>query len=98
MSSEASIIVSNGTSSPDEGLLDLADCLSVAFDPLPVRVFPLETGELGALSNAQGLALRDAGFDGFVHLELAADLRHSLTRDAELRAQLLSCLGSGLRG
>ncbi|MHA6332399.1 hypothetical protein ACXYL9_01845 [Qipengyuania sp. CAU 1752] len=97
-SSEASIIVSNGTSSPDKGLLDLADCLSVAFDPLPVRVFPLETSELGALSNAQGLALRDAGFDGFVHLELAADLRLSLTRDAQLRAQLLSCLVSGLRG
>ncbi|NNC60268.1 MAG: hypothetical protein HKO05_09790 [Erythrobacter sp.] len=97
-SSEASIIVSNGTSSPDKRLLDLADCLSLAFNPLPVRVFPLETSELGALSNAQGSALRDAGFDGFVHLEMAVDLRLALTRDAQLRAKLLGCLVTGLRG
>ena len=92
----AGLIVSNGTTEVDDALLDLADCLSVALDPHPVRVFPLETRELGALTNAQGAALRETGFNGFVHLELAADVRRQLTGDPALRAAVLQCLARGI--
>lgn len=91
----AGIIVSNGTTEPEPALLDLADCLSVALAPWPVRVFPYETQELGALTNAQGEALRGAGFSGFVHLEMAADLRGELVEDPVLRAKLAGCLVGG---
>lgn len=88
----AGMILSNGTRTPDARLLDLADCLSIALAPHSTRVFPVETGELGALANAQGQALRGAGFAGFVHLELSAELRRDLVRDEALRARFRKCL------
>lgn len=93
---EAAMIVSNATMTPDPGLLDLADCLSVALDPAPVLVFPFEAKELGALTNAQGQALRQAGFGGFVHLEMSAELRQRLVADKGLRGRFIRCLsGAG---
>jgi hypothetical protein len=90
---EAQIIVSNGTAEPTDKLLDLADCLSRNLAPRPVLVYPIETGELGALNNAQAQVLRDqAGFDGFVHLEMSAELRGELVQDEMLRARIGRCL------
>lgn len=94
--SEAAVIVSDGTDRPSEALLDLADCLSLALAPRAVLVYPFETRELGALSNAQGQTLRAAGFDGFVHLEMSAALRAELVADAGLRGRLGDCLARGL--
>ncbi len=88
----AGMILSNGTEEPSERLLDLADCLSMAFAPVPVLVYPGDTGELGALSNAQGQLLREAEFDGFVHIEISADLRAAMIEDGALRAKLAACL------
>lgn len=90
--SEAAMIISNGTMTPDPALLDLADCLSVVLDPAPVLVFPYEAKELGALKNAQGEALRAEGFAGFVHLEMSADLRQRLVDDQALRGRFSNCL------
>ncbi|MEL6876525.1 MAG: hypothetical protein AAGL68_00315 [Pseudomonadota bacterium] len=89
---EAGIILSNGSEAPSARLLDLADCLSLAFAPIPVLVYPGDTGELGALSNAQGQLLREAGFDGFVHMEISAELRAALIEDDALRGKLATCL------
>ena len=89
---EAAIILSNGTDRPSERLLDLADDLSIAFTPLEVLVFPIGTGELGATGNAQGQLLREAGFAGFVHIEMSAQLRAALIEDSELRAKLADAL------
>lgn len=94
--SEAAAIVSDGTDRPGAGLLDLADCLSRALAPRAVLVYPFETRELGALRNAQGQALRAAGFEGFVHLEMSAALRAELVADDGLRARLGDCLAGGL--
>ena len=90
------IIVSDGTDEPGERLLDVADCLSTRLAPLRVAVYPYDASELGALTNAQGRALREDGFDGFVHLELAPDLRLRLTRERPLRDTLAACLVTGL--
>lgn len=92
----ADIIVSDGTRTPGRRIFDLADCLSRSLAPMPVAVFPNDVAELGALTNRQGQALRSEGFDGFVHLEMSAQLRASLVQDPELRNALASCLMTGL--
>lgn len=88
----AAMILSNGSRRPDARLLGLADCLSLALVPQRVLVFPNETGELGGTENAQGTALRDAGFTGFVHLEMSAGLRTRLVQDQVLRQRMCACL------
>lgn len=94
---EAGMILSNGTEIPSAKLLDLADCLSIAFNPERVLVYPVGTRELGALQNAQGQLLREAGFDGFVHMEISAGLRLALTKDDALRAKLATCLAEAVQ-
>lgn len=94
---EAGVILSNGTRVPDARLLDVADCLSGSLAPHIIKVFPVETGELGALGNAQGMALRKAGFNGFVHLELSAELRRDLVSDDALRSGFRRCLEQAAR-
>lgn len=89
---DAAMIVSNGTENPGDAVLALADCLSIAFAPRKTLVYPIATNELGALTNAQGQALRENGFDGFIHLEIAADLRAGMTQDDALRSRLAECL------
>lgn len=93
----AQMIVSAGTEEPDIALFGLADCLSIGFAPSVVAVYPNDVAELGALTNRQGQALRERGFTGFVHLEISAELRSRLVRDAELRGRLATCLAEGLR-
>lgn len=94
---DAAAILSNGTDDPPPALLDLADCLSILFAPRRVLVYPHETQELGATQNAQGRALRKAGFDGFVHIELASDIRAQLVDDGALRARFGQCLAGGVQ-
>ena len=89
---EAGLILSNGTNIPGPRLLNIADCLSLAFAPTPVLVYPGDTGELGALTNAQGQLLNEAGFTGFIHIEIAAELRAALVENGALRAKFASCL------
>lgn len=91
----ADAIVSDGSPDPSERLLDLADCLSAAFPERSILVYPIDTAELGATVNAQGRALRDAGFTGFAHLELSAAFRKALEADPAERARLAACLGAG---
>ena len=90
------IIVSDGTRAPGRRIFDLADCLSRSLAPKQVAVYPNDVAELGALTNRQGQALRSEGFDGFVHLEMSAQLRASLVQDPKLRNALASCLMTGL--
>ncbi|MBE5074385.1 hypothetical protein IM511_08695 [Erythrobacteraceae bacterium E2-1 Yellow Sea] len=94
---DAAAIISNGTNDPSEAVLDLADCLTTLFAPRPALLYPYETQELGGTQNAQGRAMRAAGFAGFVHIELAADIRARLVQDAELRARFGQCLAGGLQ-
>jgi hypothetical protein len=91
----ADAIVSDGSSAPSELLLDLADCLSAAFPKRSILVYPIDTDQLGATTNAQGRALRAAGFAGFAHLELSAAFRKTLVADPAERARLAACLGAG---
>lgn len=92
----ADAIVSDGSGTASDRLLDFADCLTTAFPERQILVYPIETGELGALENAQGQALRATGYSGFTHLELSAEFRAQLVIDPPLRARLAACLGAGL--
>lgn len=91
----ADAIVSDGSRAPSERLLDLADCLSAAFPERTIQVFPIDIELLGATTNAQGRALREAGFAGFAHLELSAQFREALEANPAERARLAACLGAG---
>lgn len=90
------MVISNGTRRPDDRLLGVAVCLRRAFPDRRLAVFPADSQTLGATENAQGRALRDAGFGHFVHLELSLALRQHLAADAEARARLFACLGTRL--
>ena len=93
---DADVILSNGTDSASSSLLDIADCLSAAFHPRRVLVYPNDVSELGALSNAQGQALRESGFDRFVHVEMSLALREALIADHDARSNLVECLAQGV--
>ncbi len=89
---DAAMIVSDASRTPSARILDIADCLSAALAPRTVLVFPVETGELGALQNAQAEALHAKGHSGFAHLELSLDLREALLDDGLLRAGFGKCI------
>ena len=92
----AGIVLSDGSESPSERLLDLADCLNHAFPRLAIAVYPIDTRELGATQNAQGRALRAAGFEGFTHVEMAPSFRQRLIERRTTRDAFAACLAHGV--
>lgn len=88
----ADVILSDGTRKPGSRLLDLADCLNHALPGRTIRVFGIDAAELGAETNAQGKALRAAGFSGFTHIEMSKAMRMALVADPQVRAKLAGCL------
>lgn len=87
----AQAILSDGSRSPPDSLLRLADCMTHRLG-IRARVYPHEVRELGATTNTLAADLRGRGFEGFVHLELDADLRKRLAGNRDARQRLLSCL------
>jgi len=79
---EAHIILSNGTRRPDRPVFELAARLQQAL-AADTRVYPYDISELGALTNRQGQVLREAGNDGFIHIELSAEMRTRLRKDGD---------------
>lgn len=93
--SDADIILSNGTDEAGDDLLDIADCLSAAFAHHRVMVYPNDVSELGALTNAQGRALRENGFASFVHVEMSLGIREALIGESDARSKFVGCLVLG---
>lgn len=92
----ASIILSSGSGASSAAVDAVASCLRRNLRDERVAVFPSDVHELGALRNVQGRRLRETGFEGFVHVELALDLRERLMRDVALRRRFGACLEAGL--
>ncbi len=85
-----SVVMSNGTRTPDPALRALAGCLAQAgFD---ARLFPTEASYPGGTRNAVRAAMADAGAGRFVHLELGEALRRDLVRDADRLQSFAACL------
>ena len=91
----AGFIVSSGSRAPGRAASEVANCLRDAFSDDPARLYPLQVRELGGTTNTVGQALRGAGFDGFVHLEMSRKMRENLLVDAGARARLARCLTGG---
>ena len=87
----ADAVVSSGTAIPGRTVSTLSACLRAGLIP-GSRIYPVEVRELGATTNAVGAALRAAGHDGFVHVELDRQRREMLLRDAASLVRLSQCL------
>jgi len=55
-------------------------------------VYPEHVTELGATTNSQGKVLRDVRHAGFLHLEMALELRQRLKSSARDRKAFWRCL------
>ena len=89
------IIVSNGTRFP--GRIARRVCHQLAQSwPDTARLFPSQVGELGGTTNAQARIVHQHGYDSFVHLELASDIRESLGKNRALQDRLHDALISSL--
>ena len=93
---KADFILGDGTANPPRILRDVADCLIREFPDRPVRVYGIDSDELGATTNRQGRALRRAGFAGFTHIEMSPGMREQLVGDRAVRARFAACLEAGL--
>ena len=87
----ADMILSNGSQSAGAQLRRQGQCLASAL-ARPVLLYSESMRELGGTTNVQGAALREAGYPGFVHMELSRPLRQALRDDVATRATLLRCL------
>lgn len=83
----ANIIVSSGTHRPGDAAGAIADCLASTLTTETVLLYPTQVRELGATTNTNAQALRKAGFENFVHIELSREIRDTLLVDPDLRAR-----------
>ncbi len=86
----ANIILSSGSRLGSPKVRQLQACLAQQF--AEVRSYPQQVSELGGTRNQQGILLRSLGFDGFIHLEMAYQLRQRLISSARERERLHYCL------
>ncbi|WP_459862832.1 hypothetical protein [Endothiovibrio diazotrophicus] len=90
----SAMVVGDGGLHPGARLLATAGCLRETLGE-GVRHYPFQVRELGGSDNAVGMRLREAGFDGFLHLMLGEDMTARLRERAPERAALLGCLEGG---
>ncbi len=89
----ADIILSNGTRLSSPSLRERQGCLAEQLGV--VLAYPQQVKELGGRRNQQGILLRSAGFNGFVHLEMAYPLRQRLAQPGDAQRALHRCLVGG---
>jgi hypothetical protein len=89
------VVLSNGEGRAGDPLVGRAAGRLAKIAGPGVKRFPEDTGELGATKNVQGAAARAAG-GRFLHVEISAQLRHELLRDAALRARFFDALSSSV--
>lgn len=89
------MVLSAGSLTPSVTVKTLFPVLDQAF-PGEVLLYTKGVESLGGTTNAQGKALRAAGFDGFVHVEMNQVLRKRLKNESEARALFAAALKEGL--
>ncbi len=93
---EADAVLSDGTRNPAGWLLGLGKRLKEKWTER-VRIYPQDVRELGGTTNVQGQLLRSLGNDGFLHIEMARDLRKRMREEPSVRAAFLKCLLESFR-
>ena len=86
------VILSNSTRFPDRFVMQTAIGLKELLGRSAVRVFPLETEDLGGTKNAQAELLRRSGIFNFLHVEMGADYRLELVKSASSRREFAAAL------
>lgn len=85
-------VVSDGTSTPGDRILDLDATLGSTFAGSDVALFPNETPLYGATMNIQGRWMRDEDKGRFVHIEMSRAVRDVLATDADAQSELAAAL------
>lgn len=88
---DADVIVSSGTRQLREPAHRVHGCLNAALDGA-VLAYGEDVFELGATTNRNAAALRRNGFDRFVHVELAREMRRRLLAEPVVQDRLRRCL------
>lgn len=88
---QTDMILSNGTRTPGAQLMQQQKCLAETLGR-PVQLYSDSFRELGGTTNVQAAALRERGYQGFVHMELSRSLRLALRDEAHSRTALLKCM------
>lgn len=90
---DSDLILSNGKEIPPRELIAFRDCLKIKL-PFMVRLYPLETKDLGASENISAQVLNSFGHDGFVQMEMSLDLREQLRSSTIYRRAVLGCINT----
>ncbi len=91
----AVVVLSNGEGHPGDPLVERAAGRLVKISGQGVKRYPEDTTELGATKNVQGAAVRASG-GRFLHVEMAAQLRHDLLHDSALRARFFDAISTSV--
>ena len=84
-------ILSSGTSTPRNTVLEAAACLKRNVSD-KTYIYPLEVKELGATTNTIGKALRALWHEGFMHIEISRGIRERLLTESKLQRSFINCL------
>lgn len=90
---DSDLILSNGTEFPPKKLITFGDCLKINLSVM-VRLYPLETKDLGSTENISARILGALGHDGFVQMEMSLGLRDQQRSSINFRKAVLGCMNS----
>ncbi|PRP94457.1 hypothetical protein ENSA5_40760 [Enhygromyxa salina] len=96
-SGDPDVIVSSGIESPRPASAGVLRRLRVALPEFPMGHYGVDTDRLGALSNVQGQAARDAR-RCFVHIETSESVRQALRTDRGARRRFSAAVFGGDAG
>lgn len=89
---DSAAIISATTDRPPPALREAVSCLKNRVTE-NTRLYGVDVRELGGTTNSGAKALRQAGYAGFVHIELDRALRERLAGDTAARQAFFACLG-----
>jgi hypothetical protein len=84
-------IVSASRDRPGHTARSVAACMRRGVEP-ETGLYGIDTEALGGERNRIARALRESGYQRFIHLEMSLPLREALLEDESLRRALLDCL------
>lgn len=89
---ESGAIISAARNNPPPELKSAVKCMQQEIEKR-TRLYGVDVHELGAMTNNVARALRNEGYQGFIHVEMDSSLREQLVDVPAKRQALLNCLG-----
>ena len=90
LAKKSQIVLSSTTREPSLKVLDIYNCLRE--EGYHTLLYGRDIYELGGTTNRQGDTLKKRDFSNFIHIELNAPLRETLSKDSLSRKKLIKCL------